>query len=648
MTHSATDALQVVPVELLQPLAAAVPTATPTPTNHATNHGSGERFDVADFIRRHALEVDGPSDWSGKQGAGQKWTFTRSPMCEHHGDGPYIVQHASGAVTAGCHHNGCKGKWGWSELRQQYEPRDTQPVNLAGIDRQTKQPTANAAKPAAQVEAYRPFPVHALPRMLCDFVRAAARAMVCDASFLALPLLAALAAAIGSTRRVVLKRGWSEPAIVWVAIVGESGTTKTPAFKLVMRPIRDLQRQALQVYADETQRHETALAHYEKDLGQWKRAKGDSDPPERPQQPQAVRYIVSDTTVEALAPLLLANARGLLLARDELHGWLGSFDRYAGGSGGGDSAHWLSVHNGESLIVDRKTGPTKTLFVPHAYVSVCGGIQPAILHRALGVEHRESGLAARLLLTCPPRRPKHWTDADIDPAAEADLARLLARLYELQPITGDDGQPAPGYVGMTGDAKRLWVDFYNQHGQEAADLSGELAAAWSKLEGYAARLALIVHFARWAAGDDSLQDAERIDADSMARAVTLAEWFKHEARRVYGVLAETDEQRDQRQLVEWIQRKGGTVTARDLQRGPRPYRVGNAAETALQELAKAGYGTWQDSPTNTDGGRPTRAFRLGDSGDGDETPFNPRETGVVSPSPVSPVSNDTVDDWGEV
>ena len=151
---------------------------------------------------------------------------------------------------------------------------------------------------------------------------------------------------------------------------------------------------------------------------------------------------------------------------------------------------------------------------------------PAILHRALGVEHRESGLAARLLLTCPPRRPKHWTDADIDPAAEADLARLLARLYDLQPTTGDDGQPAPVYVGMTGDAKRLWVDFYNAHGQEQADLAGELAAAWSKLEGYAARLALIVHYARWAADDASLQHPDRIDADSMARAVTLAEWFK--------------------------------------------------------------------------------------------------------------------------
>jgi hypothetical protein len=44
----------------------------------------------------------------------------------------------------------------------------------------------------------------------------------------------------------------------------------------------------------------------------------------------------------------------VLLARDELSGWFGSFDRYAkAGKTGADSAHWLSMHNGESVTVDR-------------------------------------------------------------------------------------------------------------------------------------------------------------------------------------------------------------------------------------------------------------------------------------------------------
>ena len=36
------------------------------------------------------------------------------------------------------------------------------------------------------------------------------------------------------------------------------------------------------------------------------------------------------------------------------------------------------------------------------------------------------------------------------------------------------------------------MDFYNAHGRESANLTGDLSAASSKLEGYAARLALVV------------------------------------------------------------------------------------------------------------------------------------------------------------
>jgi hypothetical protein len=67
--------------------------------------------------------------------------------------------------------------------------------------------------------AFRPFPLHALPAPIRGFVDAGARAIGCDPSYLALPLLTAIAAAIGNTRRLELKRGWSAPAILWGAIV---------------------------------------------------------------------------------------------------------------------------------------------------------------------------------------------------------------------------------------------------------------------------------------------------------------------------------------------------------------------------------------------------------------------------------------------
>jgi hypothetical protein len=494
---------------------------------------------------------------------------------------------------------------------------------------------------------FRPFPVDALPQPIRGFVDAGARAIGCDPSYLALPLLTVIASAIGNTRRLELKRGWSAPAIIWGAIVGESGTAKTPAFKLVMRPVRERQRKALERHEQAAKQYEMDLARWEKEMAAWKRDKKVSgDPPKKPDPPQAERFIVSDTTVEALAPILLANPRGVLLARDELAGWIGSFDRYAGkGKAGADAANWLSMHNAESVIVDRKTGIPRTIHVPQAVVCVSGGIQPVILHRALGSEHRESGLAARLLLTCPPRRVKRWTEEDIDPGAEAELARLLDRLYELQPSICDDGEARPVLVRLTSEAKAAWTAYYNDHAQEQVDLSGDLSAAWSKLEEYAARLALLIHFTRWAVKDLTLAHADRVDGDSMAAGIRLTNWFKHEARRVYAMLDETDTARDQRRLVEWIGRKGGTVTAREVQQGCRWLKEPGAAEAALEELIKAGRGIWQDVPTTPKGGRPARVFVLSTASTVYETPTNPEENGgsvevdsVDAPENDSPAS----------
>jgi hypothetical protein len=342
-------------------------------------------------------------------------------------------------------------------------------------------------------------------------------------------------------------------------------------------------------------------------MSAWKK-KGSGLPPAEPEEPHAERFIVSDTTVEALAPILLDNPRGLLLARDELAGWIGSFDRYTGkGKAGADSANWLSMFNAESIFVDRKTGIPRTIHVPQAAVCVSGGIQPAILQRALGVEHRESGLAARLLLTCPPRKAKRWTEADIDPSAEAELVRLFDRLYELQPTTDDDGEPRPVLVCLSGEAKAAWIAYYNAHAAEQTDLTGDMAAAWSKLEEYAARLALVVHYVRWAAGD--VANETRLDAASMNAGIVLAKWFKHEARRVYAMLDESDAERDHRRLVEWIGRKGGAVTAREVRQGCRWLKEPGAAEAALEELVKAGRGSWEHSPPGQRG-QPTRRFKL--------------------------------------
>ena len=230
---------------------------------------------------------------------------------------------------------------------------------------------------------YVPFPTDVLPKVVADFIHEGAAALGCDESYIALPLLTVLASAVGNSRCIRLKRTWCEPAMIWAVVVGESGTLKSPAHDLAMKPIHRVQNAALKQYGDEMENYDRDKALYEADLAEWKktgRKKGEP-PPDPPAEPVAVRYLVSDCTVEALAVLLEQRPRGLLVARDELSGWVNSFDAYKS-CRGADVAHWLSMHRAGPLTVDRKSGQ-RTIHVPRASVCIAGGVQPKALVAAL-------------------------------------------------------------------------------------------------------------------------------------------------------------------------------------------------------------------------------------------------------------------------
>ncbi|HET6203596.1 MAG TPA: YfjI family protein [Planctomycetota bacterium] len=489
-----------------------------------------------------------------------------------------------------------------------------------------------------------PFPLAALPPTVRRYVEEAAAAVGCEPSMIALPALVSLASAIGNTRRVRLKVGWEEPAVLWGAIVGESGTLKSPALDAALGPIQSREARVARTHEALLSKYAADSDRYARDRIRWLKSKGDGDPPEKPRPPALPRHIVSDTTIEALATRLQENPRGLLLARDELSGWLRSFDAYRPGNRGGDAARWLEMHRAGILVVDRKTDERRMVRVARAAMSIVGTIQPDVLRRALGPEHFEDGLAARLLLTMPPARRRRWTEEEVSPATAEAVERVFDRLLDLRCATDPDGEPVPLDLPLTPEAMPVWIAFMNEHGTEGEGLVGASAAAWAKAEGYAARLALVIHLARWAAADDPPAPPDAVDAESLAAGVRLARWFADEAERVYVVLGESSADRDRRRLAEWIASRGGRVTVRDLSRGPRAYRGDEErAERALADLVGSGLGTWEDVSSTPAGGRPTRAFRLGPEtalgGDGDETSGAPQgERGVPSPSPVSSAS----------
>ena len=455
---------------------------------------------------------------------------------------------------------------------------------------------------------YHPFPSHALPGPLNSLVMAGAASIGCDGAFIGLPLLAGLSAAIGNSRVVLVRPGWREPAVLWMALVGVSGTGKSPAYRLALRPIQQRQSKLWSEYKQKMKEHKDAVR-------EWKSAKRDDRGQQPADPPDCEHLYCGDVTVEALACRLEGSPRGLLVTVDELAGWFKSWNAYK--KQGGDRESYLSFYDAQAAKIDRKTSIPPTIYIPRAFVAVAGGIQPGILQRVLDVELFDAGLAARFLFAHPPEPVVSWRDDKVSGGLLAQVDDVFSGLWAMSMPTGPDG-PEPVELPLDRDATRLMADFVNRSGAEQAMMSDDrLKAAWAKLRGAAARLALVLHCAALAS-DEPVLNPDAIDEPTVRSGIILAEWFGHEAKRLYLLLGESDDERDRRKLVELISRNGGRITVRELMQASRQYRHDSqAAESTLTALAKDGLGRWIHDDHGGKPGRPVGVFELvHDAGNG--------------------------------
>jgi hypothetical protein len=189
--------------------------------------------------------------------------------------------------------------------------------------------------------------------------------------YVAAGLLGAAAALIGNARWVLATPEWKETVVLWLAAVGDPSAGKGPALDPCTSMLRTLEQEAIEATREERLAHEemvlqarAAKEHWQQ---QFKTAVQKNEPlPQRPVEaiePEPIalpRIMVGDTTPEALAGLLKANPKGLLLQRDELAGWLGSFGRYSS-SGNGERAFWIEAYGGRPYTIDRKNNPEPTM-----------------------------------------------------------------------------------------------------------------------------------------------------------------------------------------------------------------------------------------------------------------------------------------------
>jgi hypothetical protein len=374
-----------------------------------------------------------------------------------------------------------------------------------------------------------PFPVAVLPPALREQVQAVAEAMPCPVDIPAGAGLAACSMAVGVTRGLRVKDGWTTFPCLYLASVADVSTKKTPAANAMLDP----------VYA----RNGVLNDEYKRALRDFKKAGGEA---ERPPLRQA---FAGNLTVEALIRLLRDNPRGLGCVNDELTAWVQGMNAYRPGA---DRQFWLSCWSNSAYQYNRATttgGGPESIFLSRPFVSVYGNLPPDSLLKLTDRASGEDGLLERILFTYPSTRAAAWADAGVPREVESAYADLVGKLYALDFAAGE-----PVVVGFTAEAKDTFVTFVTDTAAErdGADIAAHLRGAWGKMEGQCARLALLLHQIRTAGGSPTDVDRAAVDG-----AVALCDYFKGTARRAHAHLLTANSSaqgRDAEAVVAWVRK----------------------------------------------------------------------------------------------
>ena len=396
------------------------------------------------------------------------------------------------------------------------------------------------------------FPTSALPKPVARLVEESAAAIGCPPDAIGLSALISLGSAIGNSRVIQPKRGWTESAAIYGAVIADSGEKKTAAIAATTDVVQNLENTLNREHDKSVE--EFAREEREYEVERKEAAKQGLAAPPPPRRPIAERVHVNDTTLEALIPILKENPRGVMLERDELVGWVKAMDQYKAGGKGAERQYWLSAWSNRPVSVDRKgqSGPTSVL---RPFVSVVGSIQPSVLPEL--AENREDGMLERFLFAYPETLNAMWTEDEVSDAAKAAYQDLYERLRNLGMDADELGDPIEKPVTFSTEAKQLYIATYNNHRLEMSlpGFPSFLRSSFSKLEAYFLRIMLILAACRFTLGGV----AERVEAGDVLRAVALTDYFKEQARRVFGALGGQDPRnRLMEDCARFVSERGGS------------------------------------------------------------------------------------------
>jgi len=386
-----------------------------------------------------------------------------------------------------------------------------------------------------------PFEPKLLPDTFHHWTEDIADRMQCPPDFPAIGAMIGLAGTVGKQIGIRPKRrdDWTVTPNLWGGVVGRPGIMKSPALTETIKPVQRLEIAAKERYDCELKEFEVFLMLREEnkkvasgkirealkkgyDAASIARAAIEVEQPE----PIRRRFIVNDPSVEKLGELLNQNPNGLLLARDELTGFLRTLDKEGHENA---RAFYLEAWNGDSRYTYDRIG-RGTIEIEHACLSIIGGIQPGPLLDYMRTTP-DDGLMQRFQLLVWPDITGDWQDIDRWPDSHAKntayaIFERLANL-NLSAIGANQETGAIPYLRFADDAQELFSEWRCKLETRLRqdDLPGALESHLAKYRSLIPALALLIHLADGSPGPVGL--------DALEQACAWGEYLESHAKRIY-------------------------------------------------------------------------------------------------------------------
>ena len=359
-----------------------------------------------------------------------------------------------------------------------------------------------------------PLPTEGLPQLLLDIIDEGVKVYGLPRDIWTGAFLSAISLAIGS--RFIVQTKYINSAMIWLAIVVPSGVGKTHPMDFALKPLQAIEAESYKQYRIELEEYERII-----NLSADERKEAKIENPERPRWKQLT---VSDATPEAITEIHFYNPNGIVVYRDELHGWVLDFGRYGNS---GEVQNWLSIWSQQPIKVNRKG--KEPLLINDPFINIIGGLQPELLPELAKDNRAYNGFMQRFLFVYPDQVSKcHYSNDHMSPHLVEQYARFINDILEF---------PAPETpIKLSIDAERRYEEFYNKN----ADLinkeeTGYLRAAFAKLDIIALRIALILHIGNMVSTGDT---SNLVSLSTMEAAISMTEYFRLTAVKVFGELNE--------------------------------------------------------------------------------------------------------------